>query len=346
MLGANLGGGLPALMATLAMSPEARRAAVGNLLFKPVGCAIALPWLGEIGPWIQRIDADPIRQVVNAHTGFNLALAFAGLGLIGPMAALCRRLIPSAAKGDDPMKARYLDASLVDTPPMALVNATRETLRMGDEVEGMLRDTMVAFRAGDRGLIENITRRDDVVDALHEQIKLYVTGLSREPLDADESRRCTEIITFTTNLEHIGDIIDKNLMELAMKKSRNRLKFSDEGLSEIAELHGRVLANLQLALTVFMSNDVQVARTLLNEKSKFRALEMHASEAHLARLKAGLIESIETSALHLDVLRDLKRIHSHIVAVAYPILERKGELATTRLIAGREPHGEEAEPIA
>jgi phosphate:Na+ symporter len=345
VLGANLGGGLPALMATLPMGPEARRVAVGNLLFKLAGCAAALPWLAEAGPWIARVDPDAARQVVNLHTAFNVALAVAGLGLTDPMAGLCRRLIPIPDKGEDPKKARYLDASLVETPQVALTGAARESLRMGDEVEGMLRDTIVALRSGDRETIEAISRRDDVVDALHEQIKMYVTGLSREPLDPDESRRCTEIITFTTNLEHIGDIIDKNLMELAIKRARNRLRFSDVGFAEIAALHERVLANLQLALTVFMSNDVAIARQLLNEKAKLRDMEMQASESHLARLKAGLIESIETSALHLDVLRDLKRIHSHIVAVAYPILERAGELAATRLLVDHAPH-HAGEPIA
>jgi phosphate:Na+ symporter len=198
---------------------------------------------------------------------------------------------------------------------------------------------------GDRDAIDGVVRRVDGIVALHEQIKLYVTELTRESLDESESRRCTDIITFTTNLEHIGDIIDKNLMELAQKRARGRLRFSDQGWSEISLLHQRVLGNLQLGLTVFVSEDPAIARRLLAEKVEIRRLEREAADGHLERLKAGLVESIETSALHLDVLRDLKRIHSHIVAVAYPILERTGELAQTRLVtAGGDvgPHPAEA----
>ncbi|MBV9522407.1 MAG: Na/Pi cotransporter family protein, partial [Alphaproteobacteria bacterium] len=165
----------------------------------------------------------------------------------------------------------------------------------------------------------------------HEAIKLYVTEVTRESLGEEEGRRATDIITFTTNLEHIGDIIDKNLMELAAKKIKNKRRFSEDGARELTALHRRVLDNLKLALGVFISGDVRIARQLLDEKVAIRDAERTAAENHLARLREGRIESIDTSSLHLDVLRDLKRIHSHICAVAYPVLEAAGELAPTRL---------------
>jgi phosphate:Na+ symporter len=166
---------------------------------------------------------------------------------------------------------------------------------------------------------------------LHEAIKLYVTQITRESLDESDGRRAMEIIAFDINLEHIGDIIDKNLMELAAKKIKNKLKFSGEGEADLAAFHRRVADNLKLALGAFMSGDVKIARQLLEEKVAIREAEREASEKHLARLRDGRMESIETSSLHLDVLRDLKRIHSHICSVAYPILEGMGELQPSRL---------------
>ncbi|MBS0551441.1 MAG: Na/Pi cotransporter family protein, partial [Proteobacteria bacterium] len=135
-----------------------------------------------------------------------------------------------------------------------------------------------------------------------------------------------EILSMAINLEHIGDIIDKNLMELASKKIKRQLRFSTEGAAELQEFHRIVRDNLKLAMTVFLSGDVKSARHLLDEKSRIRELEISASENHMARLKEGRIESIETSSLHLDILRDLKRIHSHICAAAYPALEAAGKL--------------------
>ena len=187
------------------------------------------------------------------------------------------------------------------------------------------------FEKGDQRAVKAIEQSDDAVDRLYEAIKLYLIQISRNELSEEEGRRYAEILTFTTNLEHVGDIVDKNLMELAQKKIKNSLKFSTEGLAEICAMHKRLLDNFALALNVFMSGDVKLARQLLGEKVTFRELERHASESHLARLRSGKLESIETSSLHLDVLRDLKRINSHLTSVAYPILDNAGELRQSRL---------------
>ncbi len=190
---------------------------------------------------------------------------------------------------------------------------------------------MTAFLSDDRKLVSEIERMDNAVDRLHEAVKQYVTQVTRESLDEQSGRRAMEIISFSINLEHIGDIIDKNLMELAAKKIKNRFKFSPEGAAELQALHRLVLDNLKLALGVFMSGDAAIARQLLNEKVHVREAERAASDSHLARLREGRPESVETSSLHLDVLRDLKRIHSHICSVAYPVLEATGELEPSRL---------------
>ena len=122
-------------------------------------------------------------------------------------------------------------------------------------------------------------------------------------------------------------------MELATKKIKNHLKFSEGGASELQGFHRRVLENLKLALSVLISGDVKIARQLIEEKVAIREAERLAAENHLARLREGLVASIETSSLHLDILRDLKRIHSHICSVAYPVLEATGELQPSRLKA-------------
>jgi phosphate:Na+ symporter len=136
-----------------------------------------------------------------------------------------------------------------------------------------------------------------------------------------------QIIAFAINLEHIGDIIDKNLCELALKKAKGNLQFSSEGTREIVTFHKQVLHSLGLALGVFMSGDAAGAHVLLSEKTRLRNAERSAAEHHLARLREGRPESMETTSLHLDVLRDLKRIHSHIYSVAYPVLEAAGEFS-------------------
>ena len=201
---------------------------------------------------------------------------------------------------------------------------------MGDHAEAMLRKVMAAMLTNDRALVDHVSKMDNTVDRLNEAIKLYVTKLTRGSLDEREGHRAMEIVAFAINLEHIGDIVDKNLSELATKKIKHRLQFSAEGAEELAAFHKRTIDSLRIAFGVFMSGDASEARKLLTEKAALRAAELAAVERHLERLREGRPETIETTSLHLDVLRDLRRIHSHICSVAYPVLDAAGETAADR----------------
>jgi phosphate:Na+ symporter len=331
VLGANLGGAVPPVLATWRGEVSARRVTLGNLGFRLVGCLIALPFVGLILPELTALDPDPGRTAANFHTAFNLALAVLFLPLVGAVARLVETILPERIAAEDPAAPRYLDQTALSTPPLAIAAAARETLRMGDTLERMLRDTLKVFETDDRNLAASVSKNDDIIDRLHEAIKLYLTQVSQENMGEAESRRAMEIIAFTTNLEHIGDIIDKNLIELATKKIKNRLRFSVEGSRDIHELYAQVLDNLKLALAVFIGGDVRMARQLLEQKVQFRDREREAADRHLERLRRGRAESIETSSLHLDILRDLKRINSHLTSVAYPLLEQTGELRASRL---------------
>jgi phosphate:Na+ symporter len=185
---------------------------------------------------------------------------------------------------------------------------------------------MAALMTNDRKLASDVSRLDNVADRLNEAIKLYITKLTRDSLDEREGRRAMEIVSFTINLEHIGDIVDKNLCELATKKIKRRYQFSTEGAAELTAFHKRVVESLQSAFGIFMTGDVEAAKKLLREKTELRKAELDAADRHFERLREGRPESLETTSLHLDILSDLKRIHSHICSVAYPVLEAAGEL--------------------
>lgn len=332
VLGINLGAALPAITATLAEPVRARRIPLGNLFFRLFGVIIALPFLDLITPHLLAFDSDPIRLIVNAHLLFNLALCIGLLAFIDPVAKLVEGIMPdpqdTAGQEEGP---RHLDDSLLDTPSVAIAMAARETLRIGDTVEQMLAKTLPVLENNDDLLRQEIEETDDVVDELHEAVKLYLTRLSRGELDDEDSLRAVDIIAFTTNLEHVGDIIDKNLMELAAKKTRKQLQFSKEGLEDLRKMHAMLMETVRLSLTVFINQELETATELLARKEQFREMELRDTERHFDRLRSGQAASIETSALHLDIIRDFKRINSHLTSVAYPILDRVGALRATRL---------------
>lgn len=315
-------------------NPAARRLPVGNLINRLVGCVIVVPLLGPITAGLQAVSPDATRLAANFHLAFNLAMAGLFIGPLPWFARVLTRMFPERVAVADPAMPLYLDRSALRVPHLAVANASREALRMADTVDSMLRGALDVIQTDDRKRVQEIRRMDDVLDRLHDAIKRYLTQINVEDLDERDARRVSDVLTFTINLEHVGDIVDRNLMEAASKKIRRRLRFSTEGAAEIAGMLERLSETQRLAAAVFVSGDVRSARALIHEKEVIRDLETSATEAHFARLRAGRKESVETSALHLDILRDLRRINAHLVAAAYPVLDQSGELLPSRLKRG------------
>lgn len=332
--GANLGGAIPPYLAVYNEGVQARRLALTNLAIRAVGAITLTVLSGLIAPQIEQIWPDTGTVALIAHIGFSTVLLVVFLPFLGPLARIVEVLMPDAAEAR--AMPRYLDESALSTPVLALSAAARETLRLGDMVRDMLETSMIALKSSDPTVRTQLANLEDDIDRVHSQIKLYLTRLGREELDDADTRRATEIMSYAVNLEHIGDIIDNGLSELATKKAKRKLSFSPEGLAEIVQFYDRTLEILQVAQSVFLSRDLDLARRLVGCKSDVRRLEAESAERHLNRLKEQRPETVETSGLHLDILRDLKRVNAHLISVAYPILDDMGALRETRLRSNEE----------
>ncbi|MGP3698125.1 Na/Pi cotransporter family protein [Rhodobacter sp. NSM] len=330
--GANVGGAVTPWLAVVAEGPVARRITLGNLAVRLVGAALVLLLASPLAILLNEAVADPGLRVIAAHLGFSAALLVLFLPFMGPLCRMAEHFLPDPPEGV--RGAAFLDESLLDTPAMALAVAARETLRVGDIVGTMLERSRQALLANDEQAAQEVARLEPDIDRLTEAIKLYVTRLSRAELDEDDVRRATEITSFAINLEHMGDIIETGLADAALKKIRKRLAFSAEGGAELAEVHDRTMANLRLAQAVFLGRDADLARQLVESKVEIRRLEALSAERHLGRLRAGRPEAMETSTIHLDLLRDLKRLNAHVTSVAHPILTEIGALRESRMRSG------------
>ena len=331
VLGANLGSGILGMLSTLNSPPEARRVTLGNFLFKLIGFVVIVPLVPLIAPPIERLAIGAAQEVVLFHLAFNVALAIVFLFFTAPIARVAERLLPAKPASDDPAKPRHLDPSALATPALAISCAAREALRIGDVIEQMLNGMLTVLNTNDRALAERLRKMDDVVDELYTAVKLYLTQISREALGENEGRRWADIVSFTINMEQVGDIIERIITDIEDKKIDKGRNFSEAGLHEIRDLHTRLISNLRLGLAVFLNGDLKSAQELLAQKVLFRDLERAYANTHLERLAGQTVESIETSSLHLDLISDLRRINSHFCSIAYPILEEAGVLAKTRL---------------
>jgi len=323
VLGANIGTCATALAASMRSSSDARRVAVAHIAFKVLGVALVFPFIGPLANLVALTSLDPARQIANTHTFFNVAISALFLPFAPWAARVITALVPEEERGDNPYRTRYLDDRFLEQPALAVGQAMREALRMGDVAQAMLRDAMVVMRTNNQELLEDVERRDDQLDYLEREIKIFISRLGRETMSPDMARKEIALISFIGNLENIGDIIDKNLMELARKKLYQGRRFSEAGEAELIEFHGMVSKNLERAIAGFAANDRSLAQEVLDQRPVVRQRERELRDSHLARLRRGLAESLETSEIHLDVLTNLKRISSHITALVYPILEEE-----------------------
>jgi phosphate:Na+ symporter len=333
VLGANLGGTLPPLID--ASSPAARRLPLGNLLVRAVGVILALPFLPAITHLLQRAEPAPGRLVVDFHLAFNLVLAALFLGSVGSLARLLTRWLPDSPAPTDPGRPVYLDVAALDSATVALSNASRETLRIADMVESMLRDALEVLTHNDRARADAVVAQNRCVDQLGGAIRRYLADVGGEQtLDNQrEGARGQDILSAVINLEHIADIVTNSLVEFAVRSVKQGRPLLAEELETVHAMHRELLESLRLALAVFLQAGPRDAKRLAARKVQFREFDAAATALSVRVLRSAAAASrigetdgaeriAEESDLFLRTVRDLRRIHSHLASFAYPIIHR------------------------
>lgn len=331
VLGVNAGAGLPALVMGFSEGESARRILVGNFLFRVFGVILAALTLGYWGPVISSLEIETGQQLIVLHIAFNVILMGIFIWFVDHLAKWLALYIPDTPKPADEFAVGFLDQTAKDVPEIALSSAARETLRMVDIVELMLRKALDALKNGDDRLCKETRKLDDAVDQLYGDIKLYLTDMTRSELDEKESSRAFEIISFTTNIEHAGDTIERSLLDTIQSKIASGETFSDDGFKELMDAYKYVGDTIHLATKVFMEQRVDDARSLVRRKERFRKIEHDSTEKHLERLRSRKPETMATTSYHIDIMRDLKRINSLFASCGYPLLETAGRLKSSRI---------------
>ena len=320
VIGANIGSGMLAFLSTNMQNTAGKQVALGSLLYKLFGLVLVIPVLGMLVRWMDSLNYDAQTMVIGFHVLYNTLRCVILLPTTQPMARLCAWLLPERPETNGHAHPRHLDLSALSTPSLALSNAVRETLRVGDIIETMLGAMLNVLRGTQTAVTHEVRNLSDDAEALYSAIKLYLAQIPREELSDQESRRWAEIIELAVNLNLAGDLIERMLRKVQQQKTSQRRSFSDVGLEELAELHTQLMANLRLGLNVFLSSDPDSAHQLLRAKRRFRAQERRLTHAHVNRLQRKVVQSIETSSLHLELIADMKRLNSLFCSSAYAVL--------------------------
>jgi phosphate:Na+ symporter len=321
VIGANIGSGILAFLSTSMQNAAGRQVALGSLLYKLIGLLLIIPVLDPLVHWIDSLDYSPQEMVIGFHLLYNIVRCLILLPSVGPMARFCAWVLPERPQANGMAKPRHLDPTALVTPSLALANAARETLRMGDLIDNMLEAMLDVLHGKQTAVTQEMRRLTDDVEALYNAIKLYLAQMPREDLSDQDSRRWAEIIELAINLKLASDLIERMLRKVQQQKTSQRRSFSEVGLEELAGLHSQLISNLRLGLSVFLSADPESARQLVREKRRFRAQERRLAHAHVSRLQRKIVQSIETSSLHLELIADMKRLNSLFCSSAYVVLE-------------------------
>lgn len=334
VIGANLGAALvPVTLLSRAPRP-ARIVAQSNLLARGGAALAALGWLAFDPALPARLADAPAQQLLFVHIGLNALVVLLAAPLAARLVRIAGAIFPDRAI-PEPAGVSALDPDAFGTPRVALSCAQREVLRMAEEVHAMLVVIMRLYRDWEVETAEAIARREDIVDRMHFDVKLYIARLRESALSERDDARCLDIVAMANSIEDAGDRISTGLVQQARKLRTGGLAFSSAGLSDIERFHQQVVANSQLALNVLTTGDAEDARQLVAEKDRIRSEEQKLQERHLSRLGDGEGPSLETTNIHQEVLRILKQVNAALSFVAYPIAEETGDLLASRLAEPR-----------
>ncbi len=321
VLGANVGGTSLAFTASSGLAAEGRRIAWGHMLMKTVGAVLFLPFFSTAQKFLSFLSPDPSRIVANAHTMFNLTLALLFFPIVPRLASALSRVFPEKEFLTPGGKPAYLDREHLPATGAALGQVAREIVRMADMIQKMQEMALQAVRNVEVDLALGIAKADDDVDRLTHEVKIFLSKLGEGALDPEQTRRAVAYISIVSDLENIGDFIDKTLGEHVRKLAERNQRFSEQGAEELHSLMREVESLYEEAVSAFVTRDKNAAEAVIARKKVISQMERQLRIAHIHRLQKGTPESLESSAAHLDILSSWKVIASHCVSIAYNIIQ-------------------------
>jgi phosphate:Na+ symporter len=329
ILGVNIGSAFIPVYLSRKSSNAKRVAPLGNLILRSLGALAFAPWVAEVHVGLNYVSMDPAWQLVLMHCLFNVTVAAFGMLIVSKLAGLIDSRLPRETLAPLP-SPKYLKDVEDTAPSAALANVVRDTLTMGELLEEMLREVHLGMTERYDALEKKIHQSDDIIDDFHQQINAYLLELGGQDLTEEERYRCQDLLLFITNIEHAGDTLERSMTLLLKKKNNLHIDFTEYEHEALDASMKAIFKVMPMSFQVMMSEDVSSARGLIQAKHEFNSSHQQYMDGQQMRaMQAGKASPVAHS-LFTDLMRDIKRLHSHFTAIAYPVLNREGELRTSR----------------
>ena len=320
LFGANIGTCFTAILSSLGSSRESQRVAFAQVLFKIIGVLIMLPFVHPFSDFVALTTSNPGHQVANAHTVYNILVAVVCLPFLNKFESLLGKFIPDKKESKNMQVPQYLNEELIKSPVIGIGLATRETLHISDHVSDMIIDILKVFKKNDPELLELMMEKEKYVDVLAKETSQYLAKIMRQTLSKADFNRCIGLMNIVNDFEHIGDIIEKYIIDLAKNKSKISFDFSEKGWQELNEMHERICELIRMTSIALATNNLVLAREVVDTQSELIKLEKHFRQRHIDRLCEGAQCTEETSCIHLDLINALLRISDHIKNIAHTMV--------------------------
>lgn len=322
--GANIGTTSTALFAAVGSNHIGKQVAWAHFFYKAVSVLIFYPITGYFLDFISIFQTTTSRMIANAHFFFNIGSALVFFPFIKKGAELIEKLFPKSAS--DEFGAEFLTLNTYQNSSLATSYAQREIMRMADIVLNMIKDSVHLFETEDPVLVQSIKDRDNQVDFLYREIKMFLLDHANKS-NTVVHQNIMKMIMFISDLERAADSIDINIRTLAIKKHALKLEFSPQGLAEIQQMHAQVVKVASMGINAY--DTPHMCEIAIQLKRDLAKLEIMYRENHISRLNQGLRESINTSSIHLDLLSEYRRIASLLCNHAYATTKIKASDTTT-----------------
>jgi phosphate:Na+ symporter len=317
LFGDNIGTCVTALLSSIGTNITAKRAALLHLMFNIIGTVIFLLALPVVQVAVSYTSSNPVRQIANAHTFFNVTNTIIQLPFAFLLVKLVTYIIPGAPEIVE-RGTKYIDDRLLETPPIAVAQAKKEICRMGSLALETLADTMNIFLYYNEQKARIAREKESVVNELARLTTRYLALLSRMPLSTDESKQITYMINAINDMERVGDHA-MNILELAEYKEEHRLPFSNEAIRELVEMSSKVNETFQMAIDAFLAGDKSAAGTIIVKEEEIDSMENTLRSHHIKRLNEGTCNP-SSGVIFLDIVNNLERVGDHAFNLATYIL--------------------------
>lgn len=313
LLGANVGTPFTAILASLSAIREAQRVAVAFFLFKVVGALIFIPFITYLAEAVKWLTPTALGfQIANAHLIFNIVLAVILIPFTKQLTKIIKKLVPDKLDDSKEIKPKYIDDTLIDTPALAIGMAHKEALRITDMVTDLVTQSNSLFKKYNQDKVDELLQKEEHIDKLFTITNEYLTKIMQQKLCKDNFNKSMGILNIVKDYEHIGDIVEKNIIYKAESKHANNTDFSEDGYREITNMQNTIVEMLHLVNTAVENNSCQLVERAKKLYEDVVEMEFRYRMSHFARLQMGKQASINTSSIHLDLINSYLKIADHL----------------------------------